>query len=101
MYFFTIRIRKYANGSRPNRIVKNGYWKLSGKEKSITFNNQIIGYKKYLDFYTGCPKKRERSSWKMHEYRIDHAGSAPRKKADGTMYMQVQFFLFFFLWYPN
>ncbi|KAM3280812.1 NAC transcription factor 47-like [Capsicum chacoense] len=70
-YFFTQRKGKYKTGSRPDRRVENkkGFWKATGVDAEIKKNNgQIIGYKKTLDFYE---EKKEKTQWKMHEYRID------------------------------
>ncbi|KVH90909.1 No apical meristem (NAM) protein [Cynara cardunculus var. scolymus] len=50
-YFFTPRDRKYPNGSRPNRVTGNGYWKATGADKPIkpkSDPNMTIGIKKAL-----------------------------------------------------
>ncbi|KAI3471367.1 hypothetical protein Pfo_030731 [Paulownia fortunei] len=67
-YFFTPRERKYQNGSRPQRSAGNGYWKATGKDKSVVHNGDVIGYKKVLDFYTGRHPGGDKTEWKMHEY---------------------------------
>ncbi|KAL2466055.1 NAC domain-containing protein [Abeliophyllum distichum] len=80
-YFFTPRERKYANGTRPRRDAGNGYWKLTGKDKTVLFNDLPVGYKKVLDFYEGRPPKGIKTDFKMHEYRIQQKIEAP---SDGT-----------------
>ncbi|KAF5797395.1 putative transcription factor NAM family [Helianthus annuus] len=72
-YFFTPRDRKYPNGSRPNRVTGNGYWKATGADKPITSKsdpNVTIGIKKALVFYAGKGLKGIKTNWIMHEYRL-------------------------------
>ncbi|XP_035831405.1 NAC domain-containing protein 68 isoform X2 [Helianthus annuus] len=73
-YFFTPRDRKYPNGSRPNRVTGNGYWKATGADKPIksksNTNNATIGIKKALVFYAGRGLKGIKTNWIMHEYRL-------------------------------
>ncbi|CAH1424588.1 unnamed protein product [Lactuca virosa] len=71
-YFFTPRDRKYPNGSRPNRVTGNGYWKATGADKPIkrkSDSNTIVGIKKALVFYAGRGPKGIKTNWIMHEYR--------------------------------
>ncbi|XP_059669009.1 uncharacterized protein LOC132314128 [Cornus florida] len=42
-YFFTLRERKYANGTRPNRTAGNGFWKATAADKGVKFNGRKIG----------------------------------------------------------
>ncbi|KAJ0818451.1 putative transcription factor NAM family [Helianthus annuus] len=72
-YFFTPRDRKYPNGSRPNRVTGNGYWKATGADKPIKSKSDTIGIKKSLVFYAGRGLKGIKTNWIMHEYR--HADS--------------------------
>ncbi|XP_022846423.1 NAC transcription factor 29-like [Olea europaea var. sylvestris] len=69
-YFFTPRDRKYKNGSRPNRGAGDGYWKATGADKLIYYNNEVVGAKKALVFYKGKPPKGTKTSWIMQEYRV-------------------------------
>ncbi|GJX89931.1 NAC domain-containing protein 67-like protein [Tanacetum coccineum] len=71
-YFFTPRDRKYPNGSRPNRVTKNGYWKATGADKPIKSKYDpklTVGIKKALVFYVGKGTKGIKTNWIMHEYR--------------------------------
>lgn len=70
-YFFCPRERKYATGGRTKRSTAYGFWKTTGKDKSVINNGKTVGMRRSLVFQRlGGEKKTERTDWVMHEYRL-------------------------------
>ncbi|KAK4490663.1 hypothetical protein RD792_001354, partial [Penstemon davidsonii] len=69
-FFFCPRELKYASGVRVKRATESGYWKTTGKERAIIYNDKSVGTVKTLVFHLGHAPKGERTDWVIHEYRI-------------------------------
>ncbi|XP_031484535.1 NAC domain-containing protein 21/22-like [Nymphaea colorata] len=80
-YFFTFRDRKYATGSRTNRATKEGYWKATGKDRTVIdpASNMIVGMRKTLVFYLGRAPRGAKTRWVMHEFRLETPYSPPKE----------------------
>ncbi|KAJ8526305.1 hypothetical protein K7X08_028782 [Anisodus acutangulus] len=70
-YFFCPRERKCASGAKMNRATETGYWKITGKDRSITCDEKIVGSVKTLIFHQGHPPKGQRTDWVIHEYKFE------------------------------
>jgi len=70
-YFFCPRDKKYANCSRTNRSTPFGFWKSTGKDRTIVLNTRIVGMKKTLIFHEGKAPRGDRTDWVMYEYRME------------------------------
>ncbi|XP_059666634.1 NAC domain-containing protein 21/22-like isoform X2 [Cornus florida] len=70
-YFYSRRDRKYATGLRTNRATVSGYWKATGKDKTVTRRGTLVGMRKTLVFYRGRAPRGRKTDWVMHEFRLE------------------------------
>ncbi|XP_055828679.1 NAC domain-containing protein 82-like isoform X2 [Solanum dulcamara] len=70
-YFFCPRERKYASGARMNRATKTGFWKTTGKDRPVLYDEKFVGSVKTLVFHQGNAPRGQRSDWVIHEYRFE------------------------------
>ncbi|RWW55766.1 hypothetical protein BHE74_00037560 [Ensete ventricosum] len=81
-YFFSFRDRKYATGLRMNRATKSGYWKATGKDRSVyapTTRTFVMGMRKTLVFYSGRAPNGLKTDWVMHEFRLEAPHTPPKE----------------------
>nr|GEW54878.1 NAC domain-containing protein [Tanacetum cinerariifolium] len=70
-FFFCPKSKKYNTGSRYNRATEIGFWKATGKDRTVTYKGRTVATIKTLVFYIGNSGKGERTDWVMHEYRLE------------------------------
>ena len=81
-YFFSFRDRKYATGFRTNRATTSGYWKATGKDRTVVDprTNCIVGMRKTLVFYKNRAPNGVKTGWIMHEFRLENPLIPPKVK---------------------
>ncbi|KAL2553055.1 NAC domain-containing protein 82 [Forsythia ovata] len=69
-FFFCPREKKYACGLRMKRGTENGFWKTTGKDRPVHYNENVVGMVRTLVFHLGHAPKGQRTDWVIYEYRI-------------------------------
>lgn len=70
-YFFCPVEKKYSCGNRMKRATEVGFWKISGKDRPVCYNREVVGSIKTLIFHRGRAPKGDRTDWVMYEYRLE------------------------------
>ncbi|KAA8550742.1 hypothetical protein F0562_002426 [Nyssa sinensis] len=80
-YFFSFRDRKYATGYRTNRATISGYWKATGKDRTVhdPVTRAIVGMRKTLVFYRNRAPNGIKTGWIMHEFRLENPNMPPKE----------------------
>ncbi|XP_075649460.1 NAC domain-containing protein 21/22-like [Castanea sativa] len=80
-YFFSFRDRKYATGFRTNRATTSGYWKATGKDRTVLdpMSREIVGMRKTLVFYRNRAPNGIKTGWIMHEFRLETPHMPPKE----------------------
>ncbi|CAJ1942395.1 unnamed protein product [Sphenostylis stenocarpa] len=76
-YFFSHKDKKYPTGTRTNRATMAGFWKATGRDKSVYERTNLIGMRKTLVFYKGRAPNGQKTDWIMHEYRLETVENGP------------------------
>uniref|UniRef100_A0A0E0B4S1 NAC domain-containing protein n=1 Tax=Oryza glumipatula TaxID=40148 RepID=A0A0E0B4S1_9ORYZ len=97
-FFFSRMDRKYPNGTRASRTTGEGYWKATGKDRSIcngggggAASGRAVGSKKTLVYHHGRAPRGERTDWVMHEYTL-LADALPPAARDREAYALYKLF---------
>ncbi|KAG6785787.1 protein CUP-SHAPEDTYLEDON 2-like [Populus alba x Populus x berolinensis] len=80
-YFFSFRDRKYATGFRTNRATTSGYWKATGKDRTVLdpTTREVVGMRKTLVFYKNRAPNGIKTGWIMHEFRLETPHMPPKE----------------------
>ncbi|KAL4352979.1 hypothetical protein GQ457_06G034690 [Hibiscus cannabinus] len=90
-HFFCPTSKKYGRGDRVNRATVYGYWKATGKDRSVKYNDEVVGMIKTLVFHQGKAPRGDRTDWVMHEYRLEEKKLADRGVVQDSYMLYVVF----------
>ncbi|KAM7259875.1 hypothetical protein ACFE04_015616 [Oxalis oulophora] len=90
-YFFCAREKKYASGARMKRATEFGYWKATGKDRPVQYNDKVVGMIKTLIFHQGKPPNGDRTNWVMHEYMLNDKDLLDQGVAQDSYVLTVVF----------
>ncbi|KAK8963901.1 NAC domain-containing protein 7 [Platanthera guangdongensis] len=83
-YFFSHKDKKYPTGTRTNRATTAGFWKATGRDKTVHDKKRLIGMRKTLVFYKGRAPNGLKSDWIMHEFRLENEENGPASQASSS-----------------
>lgn len=75
LYFFSPTNGRHSMGNQLDTLA--GYWRTTGEEREIFALSGARAIKKTKIFYRGHDTHREKTSWRMHEYVLQHDDSKP------------------------
>ncbi|XVF14905.1 hypothetical protein REPUB_Repub09cG0100900 [Reevesia pubescens] len=90
-FFYCPIEKKYGRGAKLNRATIYGYWKRTGKDRPVKYNDEVVGMIKTLVFHQGKAPSADRTDWVMHEYRLAEKDLADRGVAQDTYVLCVVF----------
>ncbi|CAH2043580.1 unnamed protein product [Thlaspi arvense] len=90
-YFFCPRGKKYPKSGKANRSTESGYWKTTGKDRDVTYNDEVVGKIRTLIFHYGKTPRGDRTDWVMHEYRLEDEALALKSVPQDTYVLCVLF----------
>ncbi|CAN8251704.1 unnamed protein product [Cochlearia groenlandica] len=90
-YFFCPREKKYSKSAKAKRSTKAGYWKTTGRDRDVSYNNEVVGKIRTLIFHIGKTHRGDRTDWVMHEYRLEDKVLAQKNVPQDTYVLCVLF----------
>uniref|UniRef100_A0A1J3IE26 NAC domain-containing protein 78 n=1 Tax=Noccaea caerulescens TaxID=107243 RepID=A0A1J3IE26_NOCCA len=90
-YFFCPREKKYPKSAKAKRSTESGHWKTSGKDRDVSYNNEVVGKIRTLIFHYGKTPRGERTDWVMHEYRLEDEALAQKNVPQDAYVLCVLF----------
>ncbi|KAE8694123.1 NAC domain-containing protein 17 [Hibiscus syriacus] len=90
-HFYCPISKKYNRGDRVSRATVYGYWKATGKDRSVKHNDEVVGMIKTLVFHQGKAPHGERTDWVMHEYRLEEKKLADKGIVQDSYMLYVLF----------
>ncbi|CAA7034867.1 unnamed protein product [Microthlaspi erraticum] len=90
-FFFCPREKKYPKSAKAKRSTESGYWKTTGKDRDVSYNNQVVGKIRTLIFYYGKTPRGERTDWVIHEYKLEDEALAEKNVPQDAYVLCVLF----------
>lgn len=75
------------------RSTECGYWKSTGKDRLVSYNDRTVAMVKTLVFHKGNAPKGERTDWVMYEYRM-----VDKELSDAGVVQVICFVNFLLFW---
>ncbi|CAH8280746.1 unnamed protein product [Arabidopsis lyrata] len=90
-YFFCPREKKYPKGGKANRSTECGYWKTTGRDRDVSYNDEVTGKIRTLIYHYGKIPRGDRTDWVIHEYRLEDKVLAQKNVPQDTYVLCVLF----------